>query len=221
MVPKRRKVGNLTGLAVLVLLMERPMHPYEMASNLRGRGKHYSMAIKWGSLYTVVQNLEKHGFIAATGSTRQGRRPERTVYAITDAGRVELDDWLRELVGVPEPDTEHLRFEAALSEIAALPPDDAIELLTYRLRALDSYLTTQEAGLKGFSREVPRLFLIEVEYKLALVRAEAEWIRALLKELEDGSMPGVKEWRAFHETGQAPSFSTDPEATRKEAGQDD
>ena len=67
------------------------MHPYEMAATMRERGKEQNMKIKWGSLYTVVQNLEKHGFIAATETSRQGRRPERTVYAITDAGRGRAD----------------------------------------------------------------------------------------------------------------------------------
>src|SRR5919198_2129085 len=86
-VAKRRKVGNLLALAVLALVAERPMHPYEMASTLRERGKDVSIKINWGSLYTAVQNLEKHGFIDATETTRQGRRPERTVYRITDAGR--------------------------------------------------------------------------------------------------------------------------------------
>jgi DNA-binding PadR family transcriptional regulator len=101
-VAKRRKVGNMLALALLALLVPgQPMHPYEMASVLRRTGKERDMKIKWGSLYTVVQNLEKHGFIAATGSNREGRRPERTVYAITDAGRAEIRDWLHELVADP------------------------------------------------------------------------------------------------------------------------
>ena len=98
----KRKIANTLALAVLGLLQERPMHPYEMASVLRERGKDQDMPIKWGSLYTVVANLEKHGLVAATGSVRQGGRPERTVYAITDAGRAELTDWVRELLADPE-----------------------------------------------------------------------------------------------------------------------
>ncbi|HZC27992.1 MAG TPA: PadR family transcriptional regulator, partial [Actinopolymorphaceae bacterium] len=73
---RRRKVGNLLALAVLSAVVERPMHPYEMASVLRERGKDNDMKIKWGSLYTVVQNLEKHGLLEATESMRQGGRPE-------------------------------------------------------------------------------------------------------------------------------------------------
>ena len=67
------------------------MYPYEMAATLRHRGKDQSIKINWGSLYTVVQNLEKHGFIETVEVGREGRQPERTTYQITDAGRAELD----------------------------------------------------------------------------------------------------------------------------------
>ncbi|NUO55613.1 MAG: PadR family transcriptional regulator, partial [Hamadaea sp.] len=110
---KRRKVGNMLALAILANLLAKPMHPYELATELRERGKDRDMPIKWGSLYTVVGNLEKHDFIRAVHSERQGLRPERTVYEITEAGRAELTDWLREIVGVAE--REIPRFEAGLS----------------------------------------------------------------------------------------------------------
>ncbi|MCQ0015408.1 PadR family transcriptional regulator [Actinomadura madurae] len=129
---KRRKVSNLLGLAVLSTLMTRPMYPYEVASSLRARGKDDDMAIKWGSLYRVVQNLEKYGFVEAVHSERQGARPERTVYRITEAGRAELVDWVRELVG--ETQREESRFKAGLSVLSVLSPDEAVELLRTRAR---------------------------------------------------------------------------------------
>src|SRR6201982_537781 len=111
----RRKVSNLMALSLLSLLMERPMYPYEMASKLREYGKDQAIKINWGSLYTVVQNLEKHGFIEAVEIVREGRQPERTTYRITDTGRAELKDWLRELLSVPQ--RGHTSFDAALGEV--------------------------------------------------------------------------------------------------------
>src|SRR5271169_4304046 len=131
----RRKVSNLLALSLLTLLMERPMYPYEMAAVLRERGKDQSIKINWGSLYTVVQNLEKYGFIETVEVVREGRQPERTTYQITDAGRTELMDWMRELLSVPE--REHSSFEAALGESAVVPPDELIGLLQQRLEALE------------------------------------------------------------------------------------
>jgi DNA-binding PadR family transcriptional regulator len=202
-VAKRRKVGNLLALALLALLVPgRPMHPYEMAVLLRRTGKEQDMKIKWGSLYTVVQNLEKHGFIAAVDTGRSGRRPERTRYAITDAGVAELRDWLRELVA--DPEREHPRFAAALSVLGVLPPDEVITLLRDRQRRLEQDIAAERAKLARLSAEVPRLFLIEVEFALALRAAEAEWIGSLLTELTDGSLPGLDDWRHWHDTGGAP-----------------
>jgi DNA-binding PadR family transcriptional regulator len=199
---KRRKVGNLLALSLLTLLTERPMYPYEMAATLRHRGKDQSMKINWGSLYTVVQNLEKHGFIETVEVGREGRQPERTTYRITDAGRAELTDWLRELIS--EPEREYTRFEAALAECAVLSPRELTDLLRQRLEVLEAATAEHEAGLEALEAGLPRLFLIESEYQLALRRAETEWVRGLLKEFTDGTFPGIKEWQRFHDTGELP-----------------
>src|SRR5712672_3494878 len=133
---RRRKVSNLLALSLLNLLVERPMYPYEMATTLRQRGKDEAIKINWGSLYTIVQNLEKYGFIEAVQIAREGRQPERTTYQITDVDRGELKDWLRELISVPE--REYTRLEAALGEGAILPPDEIAGLLQQRLDALEA-----------------------------------------------------------------------------------
>ncbi|MFI7427580.1 PadR family transcriptional regulator [Micromonospora sp. NPDC049836] len=198
----RRKVNNLLALAVLSALVQQPMHPYEIATALRAWGKDEDMTIKWGSFYTVVRNMERHGLIAAVESVRAGRRPERTVYRITDAGRAELVDWARELVG--DPVSEQSRFRAGLSVLAALHPDDASTLLRQRLDRVEAGIAAGRAALAEHLRTVPRLFLIESEYDLAVREAEAAWLRDLLAELGTGRYPGLDQWRAFHEDGGAP-----------------
>ncbi|GDY31648.1 PadR family transcriptional regulator [Gandjariella thermophila] len=199
---KRRKVSNLLGLAVLGTVVQRPMHPYEIASLLRSRGKEDDMEIKWGSLYTVVRNLAKHGFIEVADSTREGARPERTVYRITDAGRAELVDWVRELVSTPQP--EHPRFKAGLSMLAALTPDEATTLLRRRLDAVEGGIAALRESLAEYRREVPRLFLVESEYELAVREAEAAWIRSLVDDLAAGTFPDLTGWRHWHATGEVP-----------------
>ena len=164
----RRKVANLLALAVLSTVYQRPMHRYEMASIMRARGKEQDMDIKWGSLYTVVDNLEKHGFLENIGNTRAGARPERTIYQITEAGRRELVDWTRELLSSVSP--EHPRFAAGLSVLTALPPEEVIELLQIRLGQSRRHdrSPTRDRSMRP-AREVPRLFLIENEYTAAIV----------------------------------------------------
>lgn len=191
----KRRVDNLLGLAVLSVLFTQPMHPYEIARELRERGKDEDMEIKWGSFYTVVRNLEKHGLIEAGDSSRQGARPERTVYGITDAGRAELRDWTRDLIMTPR--REHRSFTAGLSVLGGLGPDEAAMLLEQRLLTLEEQIAGQRKSLERSLQGVPRLFLIEAEYGLAAAEAEAEWVRGLVREFQGGTFPGLGEWRTF------------------------
>jgi DNA-binding PadR family transcriptional regulator len=203
---EKRKVANLMALAVLATVVQRPMHRYEMASVMRARGKDRDMDIKWGSLYTVVQNLEKNGYLESIGITRQGARPERTVYQITDAGRDELVGWTRELIA--EPEAEHTRFIAGLSVLAVLTPQDVVDLLRRRLDRLTETIDTLRRQLEQAS-DVPRLFLIEDEYRIAMTQAEADWTRSLLDELSSGTFPHLDVWRRWHESGDIPAEFTE------------
>ena len=200
----RRKVANLLALPVLAFLYPgEPMHPYQLATVLRRTGKERDLAIKWGSLYTVVQNLEKHGFIAAVGSERSGRRPERTTYTITDAGRAELRDWLGELVAVPG--TEPPQFQAALSVVGVLAPDEVVARLDERVAALEAVAADDRRILEeSLDQGIARVFLVETEYALAMREAEAAWVRSLRTEIAEGTLSGVAEWRELHATGGTP-----------------
>ncbi|GAB7107213.1 PadR family transcriptional regulator [Streptomyces phaeofaciens JCM 4814] len=199
---KRRKLTNPLALTVMTTLWQKPMHPYEIAQTLRRQGKDASTKTNYGSLYTVVQNLEKYGFVEVVDVERRGNRPERTVYALTDAGRNEMTEWLSDLVAIPAK--EYPIFETALSLLGALPPDDVVRLLEDRLSALDVEVTSGRAVLAKLYETLPRLFLVEVEYHLHLVEAQAEWVRGFLDEIRKGSLPGVDVWRRFHETGELP-----------------
>ena len=199
---KRRKMSNLLALSLLSLLAQRPMYPYEMAQTLRARGKDKNFKINWGSLYTVVANLEKYGFIRESGTEREGRQPERTTYQITEQGMAELRDWLSELLSVPEDDRGG--FVTALSEAGILPPDEVIGLLTTRLTTLDKDNAAQQADLARWAERLPRALLIEGEYQLAMRVAQAGWLRGLIREIVEGTLDGVDTWRHIHETGEVP-----------------
>ena len=192
-----RTRSNPLALAVLTCLFERPMHPYEMAQTLRTRAKHESIKLNYGSLYGVVDALEGRGLIEAVETSQQGRRPQRTVYAITEAGKVEMTEWLAELVAVPVK--EYLQYEAALSLIGALPPDEALPLLRQRCDALEVRIDQLEAVHEGVAkRGLPRLFVIESEYVLALTRAELDFTRLLADDIEAGTIAGLDDWRSWY-----------------------
>jgi DNA-binding PadR family transcriptional regulator len=214
-----RATSNPLALAVLACLRERPMHPYEMASTMRERGKEQSIKLNYGSLYTVVDNLARHELIEAVEARREGRRPERTVYRLTGTGQARLEFWMSELLAVPVK--EYPRFEAALSLLPVLDPDRVLALLRQRARALEKEITMQHLMLDGATKAgLPRLLLIEGEYHLALRETELSWVRDFAGELEAGTLDGLDVWRHVLETGEQPTWDLDVSALQKlrEAG---
>lgn len=200
-VPKRRKVGNLLGLAVLCYLAQGPMHPYEMGRTLQHNRDDRSIKFNTGSLYMVFRQLEKAGFIAEAGTSREGQLPERTAYALTDAGRAEQRDWLRELVA--EPQYEYPHFVAALSLIAVLSPDAAVELLVTRGRRLAaSRGELRDAIDSAVAAGVHPLFQVEEEYRLALLDADAAFTDSFISRITDPETGWGPMWARFH-TGRA------------------
>jgi DNA-binding PadR family transcriptional regulator len=197
-VASKRKVSNPLALAVMALLYERPMHPYEMVTLMRERGKHESVRLRYSSLYSVVGALEREGLIVARETVREGRRPERTVYEITGAGREEFLTWLRELLR--EPVKEYTQFAAGLSFLPGLPPEEAVALLKERVRLLEAGTGEMRSHLDAAAQEynLPRLFLVESEHELMLREAELGWVRDLVEQIEAGALGDLSEWRSLH-----------------------
>jgi DNA-binding PadR family transcriptional regulator len=197
-VASKRKVSNPLALAVMALLYERPMHPYEMVTLMRERGKHETVRLRYSSLYSVVGALEREGLIVPKETVREGRRPERTVYEITGAGREEFLTWLRELLR--EPVKEYTQFAAGLSFLPGLPPEEAVALLKERVRRLEKETTDMGSRLEDAMEryELSRLFLVESEHELMLREAELEWVRNLVGDIEAGALGDLSEWRSLH-----------------------
>ena len=178
-----RQFSNPLALAVLVLLYERPMHPYEMATTLKERRKEASIRLNYGNLYNVIERLLREKLIAVRETTKEGKLPEKTVYELTAAGEAEMTDWMRELVSSPAK--EYPQFEAALSLLPALPPEEAIDLLEIRVGLLEK--TIQEIGEEERvcqEMKLPRLFSLESEYYKALTLAEYKFSKDLLSDLK-------------------------------------
>src|SRR6478752_4963634 len=194
----KRAVSNPLALAVLACLWERPMYPYEMTTTMKERGKEDSIRLNFGSLYAVIKSLEKHGFIEVAQTEREGNRPERVVYAITDAGRRESEEWLRELIAVPVK--EYPAMETGLSLLPMLAPAVAADLLERRRTALDADLAARRAvQSQAEAAGLPELFMIESHYRLALLDAERAFVADLATRIRAGSIGGAEWWAQLHE----------------------
>jgi DNA-binding PadR family transcriptional regulator len=177
---------NLWALTVLCLLRERPMHPYEMQRLIRQRKNDNFLDLKRGSLYHAIGRLQQAGFIEVVATTREGRRPERTVYRLTEAGAGEVLNWLRELLANPARDST--QFFAALSFLGHLTPADALEQLEARAGLLETEIAGLDAGLRTMVPKIGRLFLLEVEYARAMRQAELTWARSVAEDIRAGRL---------------------------------
>lgn len=173
------------------------MHPYEMASLIRERHKEESIKLRLGSLYTVIESLARDRLITARATQREGRRPERTVYALTAAGRARMRQWMREILSVPVK--EYPQFEAGLCLLPALPPAEVLALLKERLKRLGQRIQAVRKGVDAvLNRGLHPLFLVEAEYHYAQLQSERAFVNKLVRRIVDEKWASVKLWREAH-----------------------
>jgi DNA-binding PadR family transcriptional regulator len=185
---------DLAALAVLALLTQGPKHPYELHRFMVDTRKDFVTGLP-RSIYHAVEKLARDGLVAVHDSEQQPGRPERTRYALTDAGRSELHRRVSLLVATPEPDAT--LTTAALSFLGVLGRDEAVTALRARIAALELQLATLVADL-GEAAEVPPILLVEARFDEARLEAELAWFGRLVADLdsgrlgwlEPGAMPG-------------------------------
>jgi DNA-binding PadR family transcriptional regulator len=191
------ELSSTLALSVLELLDEEPMHPYEMASKMRARHHDEFIRLNFGTLYHTVEVLERNGWIHPFEREKEGRRPERTVYELTDPGREVLIRTLGELLR--QPRREYPQFAAGLMFMHHLTAPEAAAHLKERAAALDVVVTKFDTVLRELLKHgVARLHLIEVEHKIAMLDAEREWVRHLEREISEGKF----EWMVGIDSGQ-------------------
>lgn len=177
-----RRVPNPLALAALARLVQQPMHPYEIGRRLEDSGEDRHLKYNQSSLYMVIDQLLKAEFVREQGTMRNGQRPQRTIYAITDKGRHEFFYWIRVLLA--QPRNEYPHFASVLSLMRLLAPHDVVELLGRRLSALRAKADgIRRARTEVADPEVTWVGLIQEQYSLAMIRAEADFVTELMQSL--------------------------------------
>jgi DNA-binding PadR family transcriptional regulator len=188
----KRNVSNLLGLAVLSLLTERPMHPYEMSAVMRQRDLSSAIKLNQSSLYSVIEALQREGWIVPVETQREGRYPERTIYTTTEAGRAEFADWLRSLI--QRAPTEYTQFAAGLTFLGHLSPAEVATLLQEHAHSLQEQISSVRSLIeKTRQLGVDRLFLVEDAYTLTLLEAKLAFVQQLIQEINDGTLTETRD----------------------------
>ncbi len=179
-----QKIGPLA-IAVMGLLEERPRHPYDIAFTMQTRRMDEHIKLSLGALYHVVDRLQRLGWVEPTRTGREGRRPERTIYAVTAEGRARFHERLRELVS--EPVREYSGFEAGLTFVHQLPPEEAAALLRRRADRLREQMALWDHSRQRLQEKgLTRLALLEAEMVQDWRCFQAHWCLRIAAEIESG-----------------------------------
>ena len=170
------------------------MHAYRMHELIKQRGKDSVVNVSQrNSVYQTIERLLRTELIHIVETTQQEGRPERVVYQITAVGRETLREWVLGMIA--DPVAEFPEFPAALATIAVLPQAEATERLVQRVQALEQKLIASGTALEqAVAMGIPRLFLIEDEYKRAIMRTEIQWINSLIDDFRSGAITWNEEW---------------------------
>jgi DNA-binding PadR family transcriptional regulator len=181
------------GLIVLWQLFPEPMHVYRMQKLFEAQGKDRVVNVRSrASLYQTIERLQRLGLVEVSATERHEGYPDRVVYAITDAGRRVARDWLREMLS--DPGGQYPDFIAALSLLFGLPVEEARDQLDLRAQRVAAQLADAEQSLGDTPPGLPRLFVLEEEYRIAVLRAELEWLRGVIEDLDAGRITWSEEW---------------------------
>ena len=169
------------------------MHVYKMQKLFEATGKDRVVNIRSrASLYQTLERLQRHGLVDVAETVQAQGYPDRVVYAITDAGREVAREWLRQMLRTA--DNDYPEFLTALSILFGLPPDEARAELQLRVQQLSADLAEAQGALASIPPELPRLFLLEEEYRIALLDAEVSFLSGVIEDLKAGRLTWSEEW---------------------------
>jgi DNA-binding PadR family transcriptional regulator len=185
---------DLSALAVLAVLFEGDRHPYEISRVIKTRHQEEPAGYSSRSLYHAVERLSSGGLIEVAETSREGHRPERTVYRITPEGREEFRHTLSDLL--MNPRLGRMVFSAALSRIGYLSESEAVMSLEIRRVSLEALIASHQTTLRSLHERVglPRLYLLETEYMIGQLASESSWVAITIEEIKSGALAVDQHW---------------------------
>ena len=170
-------------LVLLGLLRERPLYGYEIKQLIEEQMSDWT-SIAFGSIYFALDKLEEEKFVEKVEVEQEGKRPSRSVYRITPAGRKEFHRLLRE--NWQQFDRSYFPIDICLFFLDSLPMDEVISYLQNRKETLQTALEyvqhhrSEELALP----DVPPLAANIFDHTIVHVQAELEWVSGLIRKLK-------------------------------------
>jgi DNA-binding PadR family transcriptional regulator len=178
-----------TRLLILGVLKKRALHGYEVRHQLELWNAEQWANVAYGSIYFALKKMAEEGLVEEVGTDQVGNRPARTVYAITEDGRLEFERLLRDYWWEYKPAIDP--FQVALTFMNQLPREEVLAALRQRADGLRAFLATfeQAVAAKMSHDATPRH--IAHNLRLAAMHAETElrWIEETIGMVERGELP--------------------------------
>ena len=190
----RARQRSPLALVVLAFLAEAPMHAYRMHELIKQRGKDTVVNVgQRNSVYQTISRLLRAGLIQVLETAKDEGRPERVTYQITDDGAATLQGWMKEMLAAPAAEFPDL--PAALAFLPVLAPKEVQRQLEARLSTQQEQLANLRAvGEAQLKAGLPRLFLIEDDYRQALLAAEIHWLEGVIDDLREKRLTWSAAW---------------------------
>lgn len=191
---ERARQRSPLALVVLAFLAEAPMHAYRMHELIKQRGKDSVVNVgQRNSVYQTIARLLRAGLIRVQETARDEGRPERVTYQITEDGSSTLQAWMKDMLAAPAAEFPDL--PAALAFLPVLSPKEVQRHLESRLSAQQEQLAALRAiGEAQLNAGLPRLFLVEDEYRQAMLAAEIRWLEAVIDDLREKRLTWSAAW---------------------------
>jgi DNA-binding PadR family transcriptional regulator len=179
-------------LLVLSMLFERPMHPYEMAQLAVTRHMDRLVKVRTTTFYNTVARLLDEGLVVVRDVQREGNRPERTVYELTEAGRRVHRETAEELLA--DHPVEYPQLYLALAQAHELPREEAARLLRIRRVAMADELDTMADLIdRTATAGVPEIFRLDGGMRVATLTAQIAWLDDLITRIDRNEIAWLDE----------------------------
>jgi len=178
-------------LIVLGVLMEGEKHPYEIQQIVKEREMDRYIKYQKGSLYYAVEQLEKKGLIEVAGTVRDSKRPDRTVYRITDQGRDEFQNLL--IKQYANMDYFYDPLFAALAFTSHGDQTKVLKVLRKRVQDQEIRVHILQRVYENHIPVVPRVTLYILAASLEEARTQLKWLKRLYQDAVDDRLGEVGE----------------------------
>ncbi|RJP48684.1 MAG: PadR family transcriptional regulator [Anaerolineaceae bacterium] len=178
--------------AILGFLNYHPYSGYDLKKIFDTSIRHFWPADQ-SQIYRTLTRLTENGW-AEMEKIPQEDRPDRKVYHITEAGRVELRSWIASSPPLSEPRSAPLIqvfFSGQLSDEEILAKFEGYAAIMRAL--LDQYEQVADQ-LGPFQKEIPSprehfFWLLTRENGIASMRANLKWVERVIKRIKNGEIP--------------------------------